>query len=358
MKKTLVALAALAATASFAQSNVTLYGTLDASYGSATNVAKGTINTVHDSAVSSSVWGLRGSEDLGGGLKAIFNVESDVSIQSGSAKTDSTADRSAGSDALFRRAANVGLAGGFGEITLGRRISPSILNSSSTAVLGGNSVGTANHVAQGTAADFFTKNAITYVTPNLGGFTGTIQYGLAAGYDGTTATAATSDAGKYATTAGSLTYGNGPLNAGIGFQNVNNAAGALDHGVTNYRVSYAINALTLAIGAQQVRVGDAAAFQATYGPAQASTSNVYSAGYQVNPNLVVGATLTRNDAVGTQTNMQARYSLSKRTTAYVQAASAAGGDKGGFITTWGANTSGAAANNSASSYNIGIIHNF
>ena len=71
MKKTLIALAALAATASFAQSTVTLYGVVDAAY------AKGT-GSVSDKTqlksggYSSSRFGVRGTEDLGGGLKASF----------------------------------------------------------------------------------------------------------------------------------------------------------------------------------------------------------------------------------------------------------------------------------------------
>ena len=70
MKKTIVALAALSATAGvFAQSSVSIYGTLDASVAYVKNPADNTGKSatyLNDSAISTSRWGMRGSEDLGG----------------------------------------------------------------------------------------------------------------------------------------------------------------------------------------------------------------------------------------------------------------------------------------------------
>ncbi|MGH8857043.1 MAG: porin, partial [Polaromonas sp.] len=86
MKKTLIALAALGAMAGAAQaqSTVTLYGVADAYFGQTTTTTKPTATgletklkqTVVDSGgINGSRWGLRGSEDLGGGLKANFQFE-------------------------------------------------------------------------------------------------------------------------------------------------------------------------------------------------------------------------------------------------------------------------------------------
>ena len=99
MKKTLVALAALSATAgALAQSSVTIYGTLDASVAyvnKSTLAVKNSADKVigyeagksvvllNDSAITTSRWGMRGTEDLGGGLKANFNLESDVNMGTG-----------------------------------------------------------------------------------------------------------------------------------------------------------------------------------------------------------------------------------------------------------------------------------
>jgi predicted porin len=75
MKKTLIALAAVAATsAAFAQSTVTMFGIVDA----AVSVAKGDAadkTSMINSGYNSSRFGVRGTEDLGGGLKASFHLE-------------------------------------------------------------------------------------------------------------------------------------------------------------------------------------------------------------------------------------------------------------------------------------------
>ncbi|MFP3615972.1 porin, partial [Paraburkholderia sp. SIMBA_050] len=60
-------------------------------------------------------WGLKGAEDLGGGLKAVFNLESGVNLQNGAF---------ADSGRLFNRAAYVGLQSPYGTVTLGRQKTP------------------------------------------------------------------------------------------------------------------------------------------------------------------------------------------------------------------------------------------
>lgn len=117
MNKTSMALAvvalATAGSAAAQSSNVTLYGIVDSGIeyvnhagpngGSATRLVSGGKNT--------SRWGLRGTEDLGGGMKAVFNLESGIAIDTGRLDTDNT---------LFDRRAVVGLAGGFGQVVAGR----------------------------------------------------------------------------------------------------------------------------------------------------------------------------------------------------------------------------------------------
>lgn len=109
---TCMGLAGFAASAQ-AQSSVTLYGIVDAGIeyvnhasadGSATHLVSGGKNT--------SRWGLRGVEDLGGGLKAVFQLESGINIANGQF------DDSGG--AIFDRRATIGLKNRFGQITLGR----------------------------------------------------------------------------------------------------------------------------------------------------------------------------------------------------------------------------------------------
>ena len=121
MKKSLIALAALAAVgAASAQSSVTLYGIADISAGHIKSEhvdAAGVKTTVKDTKVNpanlqQSRVGIKGSEDLGNGLKAVFNYEHGF---------DSANGAFAGGDA---RRAVVGLQGGFGSVLLGRDKTP------------------------------------------------------------------------------------------------------------------------------------------------------------------------------------------------------------------------------------------
>ena len=130
MKKSLIALAALAAVgAASAQSSVTLYGVIDTNYGWARTTTKNfvagtTIKTTTTGLnaaggnMSGSRWGLKGQEDLGNGLSAVFNVEAGFNSADGSTGvTGSTGDG-------FNRRAVVGLKGGFGQVLLGRDYTP------------------------------------------------------------------------------------------------------------------------------------------------------------------------------------------------------------------------------------------
>ena len=133
MKKTQVALAALALMASTAvlADGVTVYGNLEAA------AVKGNDNAVNYSGAGqwgASAFGIKGSEDLGSGLKASFNLESGIDTNRGDVNNGGPS----GTAALFNRAAWVSVAGGFGEIKLGNQISPFILSYVTTLGLAGN----------------------------------------------------------------------------------------------------------------------------------------------------------------------------------------------------------------------------
>ena len=172
MKKTLVALAAVSAAAgAFAQSNVTIYGTLDASVAYVKNPTDNTGKSatyLNDSAISTSRWGMRGTEDLGGGLKANFNLESDVNMGTG-------ANNPAG---MFRRSAYVSLASDhYGELRLGRATSVAVAHLvSGGIVLPSNAMHGTMLIGAGLAGDFFVPNAITYVSPSLSGLRASLLY--------------------------------------------------------------------------------------------------------------------------------------------------------------------------------------
>jgi predicted porin len=94
MKKLLIASAALAMVVGTAQAqSVTLYGSIDTGYSSVeskTATTKTTNAGIANSSDVSSRWGIRGSEDLGGGMKANFNVETSIGAGSNGALNSNT----------------------------------------------------------------------------------------------------------------------------------------------------------------------------------------------------------------------------------------------------------------------------
>src|ERR1035437_4012216 len=130
MKKSLLALAVLGAFASAAQAqtSVTLYGIVDGGilYASGKN-ANGDKSWAYTSGIeSTNRWGIKGSEDLGGGLRGTFALENGFSsatggmlgAPAGGANNPNSVSGLTGK--LFDRGATVGLAGNFGSITGGR----------------------------------------------------------------------------------------------------------------------------------------------------------------------------------------------------------------------------------------------
>src|SRR5437868_3826129 len=116
MNKTLIAAAsatALFAPLAHAQSSVTLYGLIDAGIAYTNNVNGGSQWRMTTGTINGSRFGLRGTEDLGGGLKALFVLENGFNANNGALGQDGK---------LFGRHAYVGLSrSGFGTLTLGRQ---------------------------------------------------------------------------------------------------------------------------------------------------------------------------------------------------------------------------------------------
>ena len=114
MKKSLLAFAALSTFAGVAnaQSNVTLYGIIDEGVNVITNSGGQHLYNLSSGEIQGSRWGVRGTEDLGGGLKAIFDLENGFDINSGKLGQGGL---------MFGRQAFVGLSSRLGTVTLGRQ---------------------------------------------------------------------------------------------------------------------------------------------------------------------------------------------------------------------------------------------
>ncbi|MFT3956036.1 MAG: porin [Piscinibacter sp.] len=120
-------LAAVLPTLASAQSNVTVYGIIDVTVRHANNAAANgdSLKTVGDGAYTGSRLGFRGTEDLGGGLKAFFNIEQGLDPSNGTLQqTTTTANYGQGlapSGRAWGRAAVVGLSSGYGTVAIGRQ---------------------------------------------------------------------------------------------------------------------------------------------------------------------------------------------------------------------------------------------
>ncbi len=227
MQKKIIALAlAAVAGSAAAQTNVQIYGVAD--LGQAFVKSSGVTDsqsTVGRLDSNSSHIGFRGTEDLGNGLKALFQYETGF-------------DASAAGALAGGRDTFVGLTGGFGTVVAGNLTHPlRAFGAKVELTPGATGVGTTMSVTgriNGTAtgADDRAKNAIAYVSPNFGGFTGTVAY-----VNGETQKngADQAEARSYQFAA---QYDNGPLFVGAGYHNAVNssAAGTLGNKEADARV--------------------------------------------------------------------------------------------------------------------------
>ncbi len=169
MKKTALALAATLASlacVAHAQSSVTLYGALDTSVAFFGNQAgkNGSGNTFQmmSGNVSPNLWGLKGTEDLGSGLSAIFKLESGFNIDNGKQGQGSR---------MFGRTAMVGLSSTTGgTVTLGRQYDPLIdlLQPMTDDVYFGSAFATPGDI-DNYDNSYRTNNSVKYTSPNWAG---------------------------------------------------------------------------------------------------------------------------------------------------------------------------------------------
>ena len=311
MKKSLIALAVLAASgASFAQSNVTIYGIVDAYVGVAKD-ATGTSNTVVNSGgVDGNRWGLKGSEDLGGGLKADFVLEQGFSVDSGAVAGNGNPAGNAGQ--AFARYSAVGFSGGFGEVKLGKYSSAyDMVENGANAVF--NSGLSAEYATWKSGGYIWNpNNQIYYATPDMGGFSGAVSYAL-----GENKNAATGE-GAGNITAFNLKYAQGPIYASLGYQTEKATGNASENkfGQINASYDFAVAKLQLAYGTAEVPTGAVTVKSNEWQigvTAPVSTALSLSANYATSKDDdYAGSTGVKRSGIG----LGAVYSLSKRTYVY------------------------------------------
>jgi predicted porin len=250
---------------------VTVYGVVDAGY---TNQSSTT--AIKSSGLSTNRLGFKGTEDLGGGLKAIFVVE--TAFNSGAATATSIGDRGA----------FVGLAGSFGTVTMGAgQLTPSFYATAAT-----NAVGADNYGLKQYAGASRVNNVVNYTSPTiLGGLT---LRGAMIQKDNNGGTKASTDL--------SAIYANGPVTI---------SASASDNGVdSGTYVGAAYN-----LGVVKVFLSQADTAGTTSGATNKFTNVGIS--YPVTAALTLAAENSKSKVTDKSTSMlSAKYALSKRTTAY------------------------------------------
>lgn len=215
MKKSLIALAvagAFAAPAFAATSNVDVYGVMNIALEdtNAANITPGIVS-------NTSRIGFKGSEDLGGGLKALWQIESGIS---GNGSVTGTGA------ALANRNTFIGLAGGFGTVVMGRHDTPYKLGTGSldpfSDTIADYNLGRLNGVdLLMNSHDARVGSALAYISPTWSGF-----HFAAAVVMENDAVAPNDD--TYDALSATAVYSNGPLFGSLSYQNVKDivAAGA------------------------------------------------------------------------------------------------------------------------------------
>lgn len=358
MKKHLIAAAALAtlSTAVFAQSSVTAYGFIDAGILTSNNInGDGKSGTQATSGQwFPSMIGFTGTEDLGGGLKANFNLQGSLGNQTGAAG-DASTGATGSATSLFGRYATVGLSGGFGKLDLGRQIDILFLQSfvngvipthtNSLAVNGLLAYGKVGNTGNVSTAGAFINNAIAYVSPSVNGFKLQAQKSL-----GGTA----GDSTKNATTAAILNYDAGSLSLSAGYEIQNDALGGKGAEKSLLGAKYTMGNVLMAAqyhtyeSGGQVTSVDATAYE-------------LGLGYQLTPKTLVAINYESFDDKLLNTSpkvvsLKAKYDFSKRTYAYATVANI--NKEGATVISQGYANGTGSSSKSVTNLGLGIVHGF
>lgn len=288
LKLTVIGAATLACTSAMAQSSVTLYGVLDVfgGYQNAKIDGKSTsLAVLGNNGELTSRWGLRGSEDLGGGYRATFDLENGFDPGTGKVQN---------SYRLFDRQAWVGLGGGFGEVRFGRQNTPMFawsgnMDAFSAATYASGYNNFANWLAR-------VDNDISYQSPKFYGTQAELHYSVG-GQPGTLAGNAVYQAGVQ-TSQGPVYFALAYLNAANATASVRvqeiMAGGNIDYGHGRIYLAYFRANDVISSSTGNALSNPAGKYDPTVGPVGNTAGDWHStyslsADYRFSPFLSVGA---------------------------------------------------------------------
>jgi predicted porin len=343
MKKNMIALAVTAAFAlpAFAQSSITLYGVIDEGINYTSNAGDKSAYQLESGYAQGSRWGLKGSEDLGSGLKAIFDLENGFDVNSGGLQEGGR---------IFGRQAFVGLtSANYGTLTFGRQYD-SVVDYLAPTTANGNWGGyLLSHPYDNDNTDnsFRVNNTVKYASPSFAGlqFGGTYSFSNETGF----ANNRTYSLGGQ--------YTNGGLLVGAAYLEANNPGLTADGSIATDDANFISERLRIFGGGVNYTFGSAtvgfAYTNTNVGQPSATDTSVYvgaitppnggamtalkfqnfevNGKYQFTPAFFVGVqyvyTAATMDATSGNENpryhtfgLMADYNLSKRTDFYFQAA--------------------------------------
>lgn len=353
VKTTLCAAMALSCAASWGQASVNLYGVMDVGL-RMDRTSGGTVRSVQSGMASATRWGLSGTEDLGGGLSAVFVMEAGFLGDSGIA----TANGAPGPG--FGRQIYVGLSSkDWGALTLGRQYTP-FYNAAVTQLdpFAFGALGGLQNTHTPLAPAGRASNSLKYVSPSLGGVTGQLIYALGE----TSTTGVSRQAGnqigmnlvyrapRYAAVYAMHQVRGTPEVSDLPKQTVQLVGGNYDFGTAKVYASYHHNTNNAATAATKIeRRSYSLAVQVPVGP-----QDTVIAQYQVSDDKTAGRANTKVTGLGYN------HALSKRTGIYVGYARRSN-DSGANFTIMDALNSSIgtiARGSSASSFNVGLRHSF
>jgi len=336
MKKSLLALAVLTAVtgAASAQSSVTLYGKVDLGLVIDSGAAAGKSIRLSSGVTGGSRIGFKGVEDLGGGMKAAFQLETGYCADSAAGAPNFCT----GGNNFMGRQAHGDLTGAFGALSAGRQYSLGFSNLSTIDPFGTGYAGQVNNIVDPSGIRL--NNSVTYSTPNVGGLTASAE--VAFGEQ-------TGNWEANRETGAGLTYASGPAYVGFTFYDVSNSSGT---GAT--RKNYLFGG-TYDFGVVKVH----ALAQKSSGPATLDVLDIMAgvtvplAGGSLMASYIHHNDRTAADKDANQLGIGYNYPLSKRTAIY-SAYGRIQNQHGATFTVGNATDSG--TGNKA--FNLGVVHNF
>jgi predicted porin len=313
-----VAVAAILAAPTAVLADVTVYGRLhmsaDYTDSTSTPTRPGSKTNLGVSSNSSRL-GFKGSEDVGGGLKTVWQMESTIDVDGDSASS------------LANRNTYLGLAGGFGTFLMGRHDTPFKMFSRSLDPFTDTIADTRQLLGQsgafdgGVGFDLRAPNVIAYITPDFSGFNAVLAYvtGAAKNTQG-------ADNNKLGAFSFNTTYKNGPIYAGFAYENhsknIVGTTGRNNPSAWRLGGSYAFGPAK--IGAMYEQLSDVDSSTANLKRSGSTLFGTYTFGMETVKLAYTQVGKWKNNA-GSLSNSQASlvalgvdHQLSKRTTAYAQ----------------------------------------